>query len=96
MVGRLEFGVLGDDERLSEGNGVPDSRRGMRRSKPVGKSRVSDKEIGLFANQVIENSNGITRIAHSAGNWIVFDAGKRERRAECKAMEDWKQFNGSK
>lgn len=31
----------------------------------------------------------MTRMAHSAGNWIVFDAGSRDRRAEYKAMEDW-------
>jgi hypothetical protein len=88
VAGALALDRFGDDERLPEGNGVPDSLRGIRSSKKVGKSRVSDREVGLFANQVMESNKGMTRIAHSAGNWIVFDAGRRDRRAEYKAMED--------
>jgi hypothetical protein len=84
----LALDRLGDVERLPEGSGVPDSLRGIRSSKNVGRSRVSDREVGLFANQVMESNKGITRIAHSAGNWIVFVAGRRDRRAEYNAIED--------
>jgi len=43
---------------------------------------------GEFAKSVIERRSGVTSNSHSAGNARDFEGGKRDLRAEYKAMED--------
>jgi hypothetical protein len=81
---------VGDEglEGWLEGNEMPDSRGGMSSRRPVGKRRSKDNKPELFANTVIDSNRGSTRITHAVGKCIGLDAGKRDRKAECKAMED--------
>jgi hypothetical protein len=84
----LRSGGVGDVDRDEDGKGVPDSRGGMSSSRPVGNKRARDSHAGLLANTVIDNKSGRTSISHSVGKCIAFDAGRRDRRAECRATDD--------
>ena len=79
---------LGEGDLKLDGKGVPDSRRGTSINSTVGKSRINESTPGEFAKNVIERRSGATSNSHSAGNARDFDGGKRDLRAEYKAMED--------
>lgn len=79
---------MGEDDLKLDGKGVPDSRRGTINSRAVGKSRISESTPGELAKRVIERRSGATSNSHSAGNTKDFEGGKRDLRAEYKAIED--------
>lgn len=79
---------LGEGDLKLDGNGVPDSRRGTINKRAVGKSKIRESIPGEFAKSVIERRSGATNSSHSAGNIKDFEGGKRDLRAEYKAIED--------
>jgi len=79
---------LGEGDLKLDGKGVPDSRRGTTINSAVGKSRTNESIPGEFAKSVIERRSGATSNSHSAGNTRDFEWGKRDLRAEYKAIED--------
>ena len=85
VLGRFVWSGEGEWERLGlalDGKGVPNSRRGNRRSRPVGISRMRESHNGAFAKSVMESSSGDTSIKSSSGKLMVADAGNRVRKAE--------------
>lgn len=79
---------MGEEDLKLDGKGVPDSRRGTSINSAVGKSKMNESVPGEFAKSVIERRSGATSNSHSAGNARDFEGGKRDLRAEYKAMED--------
>lgn len=79
---------MGEGDLRLDGNGVPDSRRGINISSAVGKSKINESMPGEVAKRVIERMSGATSNSHSAGNTRDFEGGKRDLRAEYKAIED--------
>jgi hypothetical protein len=79
---------LGEGDLKLDGKGVPDSRRGTINNSAVGKSKTRESTPGELAKRVIERRRGATSNNHSAGNAKDFEGGKRDFRAEYKAMED--------
>lgn len=79
---------MGEEDLKLDGKGVPDSRRGTINKRMVGKSKTSESIPGEFAKSVIERRSGATSNSHSAGNIKDFEGGKRDLRAEYKAIED--------
>lgn len=79
---------LGEGDLKLDGKGVPNSRRGTIINKAVGKSNTKESTPGEFAKRVIDRRRGATNNNHSAGNAKDFEGGKRDFRAEYKAMED--------
>jgi ribose 1,5-bisphosphokinase PhnN len=79
---------LGEDDFILDGKGVPDSRRGTISNRAVGKSKTKQRTPGELAKRVIERRSGATSKSHSAGNTKDFEGGKRDFRAEYKAIED--------
>jgi hypothetical protein len=71
------------------GNGVPDSLAGISINNAVGNSKINERSPGEFAKRVIERRSGATRISHSAGNTRDLFVGRRDRKAEYRAMDDW-------
>jgi hypothetical protein len=80
--------LFGEGALRLDGKGVPDSRRGTIINSAVGKSKTRESIPGEFAKSVIERRSGATSNSHSAGNTKDFVGGKRDLRAEYKAMED--------
>jgi hypothetical protein len=54
----------------------------------VGKSKNRESIPGEFAKSVIERRSGATSNSHSAGNTKDFEGGKRDLRAEYRAIDD--------
>lgn len=79
---------LGEGGLRLDGKGVPSSRRGISINSAVGKSKINESVPGEFAKSVIERSRGATSSNHSAGNARDFEGGKRDLRAEYRAIED--------
>jgi hypothetical protein len=79
---------LGEGDLKLDGKGVPDSRRGTSINNAVGKSKTSESVPEEPAKSVIERRSGATSNSHSAGNTRDFVGGKRDLRAEYKAIED--------
>ena len=71
-----------------DGRGVPDSLRGTSINSAVGKSKTNESVPGEFAKSVIERRSGATSNSHSVGNTRDFEGGKRDLRAEYRAIED--------
>lgn len=71
-----------------EGNGVPDSRGGMSNKRLVGNRSMNMSGPGFVANSVIERRRGRMRMRHSVRKCKEFDAGRRDCRAECNAIDD--------
>ena len=79
---------LGEGGLKLDGKGVPDSRRGISINSAVGKSNINESVPGESAKSVIERRSGATSNSHSAGKTRDFVGGKRDLRAEYKAIED--------
>ena len=78
-----ELGLL----KLAMGNGVPDSLGGTKRRTAVGKSNTSERIPGAFAAMVTEATTGTARMRNSAGKFVCLFGGRRDRKAEWRAME---------
>lgn len=85
-----EVGV--DRRSVFEGNGVPDSRGGISSKRLVGNNRPRARRPGLFAKNVMDRRRGKTRMSHSVRKCIDLEAGKRDWRAECNAIEDCQEL----
>ena len=76
------------DTTPPDGSGVPDSCGGKKKQRnAVGRSRTVDKVAGRSAKRVMERRRGRTRTRHSERKWNDLGGGKRERMAECSAIE---------
>jgi hypothetical protein len=76
------------DTTPPDGSGVPDSCGGTKKQRnAVGRSRAIDKVPGRSAKRVTERRRGRTRTSHSERKRNDLGGGKRERMAECRAIE---------
>lgn len=75
-----------------EGSGVPDSRVGNSKKTHVGKRSADMRVPGLRAKKVIDSRRGRTRTRHSATNCKALDAGRRDFKLECNAIDAFTQI----
>lgn len=78
-------GALGSS--LWEGNGVPGRLAGRSMRPPSGITRIRDRSVGWFANNVIDNRSGKTNKSHSTMRSSFFGSSKRLRKDALRAIE---------
>ena len=60
----------------------------MRSRRKVGKRRIASRTRGIFAKRVMDSRRGGTSRKYSVIRFTPLVGGRRDLRAECRAMED--------